>query len=354
MKFKTILINCIKILLIVSLTIFLNRLFMPKYITENKDGRVTEEYYNEKTDLDVICFGSSTVYNAISPDYLWDEYGFTSYTRANASQTLWQSYYLMEDALKSQKPDVILLDMSFMKYGEEFVEEPSNRKTIDGMRLSKSKLDCIMASMWEGEEPITYLLPIFRYHSRWKELTKDDLIYAFHNTEVTYDGFIMEFGLPDQDPVVYDMEEKDSYDFPPKAYQYLDKIVALCKEKEIPLLLMKTPTYTNNWYPEYDDNLRKYADANGVVYTNFDDYKKEMGIDLFLHYNDGASHLNVTGAEVFSAFLGQYLKSNYSIENHKGQETYENIWDKKLERYERDKEAGLPIYQKKLEERGLL
>ncbi len=352
MKVRRIIINCIRILFIVTVVLLVNRIFIPKYVSDNQDGRVTAEFYQEKTDLDVIALGSSTVYNGVSPDYMYEQYGFASYVRSNASQTLWQSYYLLKDALKTKHPKVVMVDMSFMKYGAEFVEEPGNRKTIDGMRLSKEKYDCIKASMWEGEEPITYLFPVFRFHSRWKELSSEDFIYAFRIPTVTYQGQILQFDVPDEQ-TVYDKEEKDSYAFPDKAWEYLDKITALCKEKNVSLLLMKTPTYINNWYDEYDDMLTEYADRNGIHYENFDWHKEEMGNNLRIHYVDDGSHLNCAGAENFCNYLGGYLTENYDLPDHRQDSNFDNIWKDKVIRYEADKAEGTKLYQKRLTELGL-
>lgn len=347
MRYKKWLINCIRILFIIGIVILLNRIFIPKYSTENQDGRITREFYQEKTPIDVLAVGSSTVYNAVSPDYLWQEYGFTSYVRANASQTMWQSYYLLKDALRTKTPSLVIADMSFMKYGEEFVEEPSNRKTIEGMRNTLIKYECIKASMWEEEQPVTYFFPIFRYHSRWKELSSADFLQAFSSKEITYDGFLMEFDIPDEQ-TVYEMEEQQDYSFPQKAVEYLDKMTKLCSEKNIPLLLMKTPTYVNNWYPEYDEYLEKYAAEHGIKYQNFDDDKEKMESCLRTDYIDDGSHLNIVGAEKFSKFLGSYIQENYEISDRTNDEQIKKIWDKKAARYNQDKEEGLKGYKEKL------
>lgn len=352
MNVRKILINFIRIMVILFLIVAVNRIFIPKYVSDNQDGRVTKEFYDVKTDLDMIALGSSTVYNGISPDYLYQQYGFASYIRSNASQTLWQSYYLLKDALRTKTPEVVLVDMSFMKYGEEFVEEPGNRKTIDGMRLSKDKYDCIKASMWEGEEPITYLFPVFRFHSRWKELTTEDFYYAFTEPQVTYQGYIMQFDVPEEQ-TVYEKEPKESYEFPEKAWLYLDKITELCKQKNIPLLLMKTPTYTNNWYDEYDELLTAYAEKNKISYVNFDWYKEEMGNNLRIHYVDDGSHLNNAGAENFSKFLGKYLTENYTMTDHRQDADFDRIWKNYVIRYETDKAEGTKLYEKRLNELGL-
>ena len=41
---------------------------------------------------------------------------------------MWQSYYLMRDTVRYNRPKLITLDVSFMKYGDDFAEEAANRK----------------------------------------------------------------------------------------------------------------------------------------------------------------------------------------------------------------------------------
>ena len=324
-----------------TLIYVLDSIFMPKYISENPDGNVTAEFYDVKTPIDAAYFGSSTVYNAIPADFLWHEYGISSYTRANASQTIWQSYFLMKDTIKTNRPKLITLDVSFMKYGEDFYEEPSNRKTIDGMRMSLDKFRCAKASMWKEESIYSYIFPILRFHSRWKDLKPEDFLYAFKRPAVTYDGFIMEFNeYAENDDFLPASEEDNS--FPEKPEEYLKKIIDLCESEGISLMLMKTPTYVNNWYPSYDRELSEMTSGyDDVEYINFDIYEEELGIDRHKDYVDGGSHLNVAGAEKFSRAFGAYIKDRYELEDHRQDENYYEYWNKKYERYERDRNAPL-------------
>ncbi|MBQ9606419.1 MAG: hypothetical protein IJV16_04510, partial [Lachnospiraceae bacterium] len=151
MNYKGIVKLMAAILIGVILLYVLSLVFSPKYISENQEGRITAEFYRETTDLDVVFFGTSTSYCSIAPPYLWHRYGFTSYTRACDSETMWQTYYLLRDTVKYNKPDVVVCDMSGIKFGEEFVEEPANRKIMDGMRFSADKLKCARVSMHEDE-----------------------------------------------------------------------------------------------------------------------------------------------------------------------------------------------------------
>ena len=73
---------------------------------------------------------------------------------------------LIEDAIRCHKPELVCIDTTFIKYGDDFVEEPSTRKALDGMRMSPSKIRCIKASMGKDEKMADYIMPLFRFHSR--------------------------------------------------------------------------------------------------------------------------------------------------------------------------------------------
>lgn len=85
-----------------------------------------------------------------------ENYGITSYIRGSAQQLTWQSYYLLEDALKYETPDVVVFNVLELKYNEPQREE-YNRMTLDGMRWSVSKVQAIRASMLPEEHFIDYV-----------------------------------------------------------------------------------------------------------------------------------------------------------------------------------------------------
>ena len=61
----------------------LQRLLMPKYMTGVVEGAMIAEYYNEEKDHDVIFVGDCELYENISPEVLWEEYGINSYIRGS-------------------------------------------------------------------------------------------------------------------------------------------------------------------------------------------------------------------------------------------------------------------------------
>lgn len=162
--------------LIIGSLWFLQQLFMPKYMHDIVEGAMIAEYYQEEKDHDVIFVGDCELYENISPQVLWDEYGINSYIRGSAQQLIWQSYYLMEETLRYEKPKAIVFNVLSLKYNEP-QKEAYNRMTLDGMRWSMSKVHSIEASMLPEENFIEYVFPILRYHSRYSSLTEDDLTY---------------------------------------------------------------------------------------------------------------------------------------------------------------------------------
>ena len=325
-KIKTIIMVIFKIAVIIFLVATLNRIMMPKYINENLDGRITQEYYPFAKYSDVIFVGSSTVFSGIDPVILWQEKGISSFVRANASQTMWISYYMTEDAVNCRKPELVCLDMTFIKYDDDFVEEPSTRKALDGMRLSKSKIDCALSSMGEDEKLMEYIVPLFRFHSRWmNDFTWDDIRYAWYNKPVTVNGYIRddETEAADAGELVYTSEVAG---ISPKNEEYLRRTIKLCQDKGIQIMLFKTPAYSSNWSEALDEEISEIAGEYGIQYINFDTLNDEMGMDYSTDTPDKGSHLNSSGAEKFSAYLGDLIKSGYDVSDRRDDKKYEKWW----------------------------
>lgn len=306
-------------------------ILMPKYTGVRKEGALIGEYYDEEKDHDVIIIGDCEVYENISPITLWEEYGITSYIRGSAQMLLWHSYYILEETLKYEKPDVVIFNVLAMKYNEPQAEA-YNRMLLDGMKLSSTKINAIKASMTEEESMISYLAPLFRFHSRWDDLSAEDFKYMFGVPKVSHNGYLMRCdvkpleGLPAYRPPEFT-------DFGENAYAYLDKITALCKENNIELLLIKSPSVYPHWYDEWDQQIVDYASENGLQYVNTLKLQSDIGIDMSTDTYDAGKHLNLYGAEKFSRWLGQYLRDTYNVKDHRSDSEICARYEEKVRAY---------------------
>ena len=162
--------------LVVLVSLYLlQKLLVPKYVTDVVEGAFIAEYYQEEKDHDVIFIGDCEVYENFTPALLWEEYGINSYIRGSAQQLVWQSYYLLEDTLRYEKPDAVIFNVLAMMYNEP-QKEAYNRMTLEGMRWSPSKVKAVQASMTESENFLDYVFPLLRYHARWSQLEPEDAL----------------------------------------------------------------------------------------------------------------------------------------------------------------------------------
>ena len=325
-----------RICLIFAASVFvflsLNLLFMPKYIESDNDGRISAEFEQEKLNNDVLFVGSSVVYSAINPIVMWDLYGMSSFDRASSSQPAWTSYYLIKDSLESSDPELVALDVSFLRYEDDYVEEPSNRKVFDGMRISRTKFDAIKAAKSPDESYIDYIVPLFRFHSRWQYLKGEDFKYLYYKPKVTYNGYIYSENI---DSVVDEKSTDGLFEvrLSDRSAEYLEKTIKLLQDENVQLLLFKTPSYQPKWDENFDADIRFIADRYGVEYIDFDNLTEEIGLDYSKDTPDKGGHLNAYGAEKFSTYLGEYIKENYTVSDRRDDPAYKKVWQEKCERY---------------------
>lgn len=296
-------------------------------------------YELERDTLDVLFLGSSHSFSSVSPEDIYKQYGITGYVQASSCQKLWQSYYYLIETLQTQKPKVVILD-TFMALNPEPQSEPFNREAIDCMKLSIAKLK----SAWRAErmapadeDLYSYIIPAFRYHDRWEELSEQDYRYFVMPGTSSAKGFLprqgsgyAEFNASDYDESYSEVGEIDSL-----CAAYLSKIKGLCEENGIDFILVKYPTCLWNGYNAAV--IHRWADENGVLYMDFNAdtaLREQADIDWSVDSLDGGNHLNYDGAMKMTEWMGQWLADHYSFADKRNDDRYA-VWDKDYEYYKK-------------------
>ena len=314
------------IIIFIGIFYFLNVLMMPKYQESLVEGSFTNEYYKSPKNHEVIFIGDCEVYANFNPVVLYEEYGISSYVRGNSQQMIWQFYYVLEETLKYEIPKAVVLNVNSLRYDKESEKrsEAYNRLMIDRMKWSGTKIKLIKESMLDEESFISYVFPIFRYHSRYNQLKKEDLKYIFKRKNVTYNGFLVNKGvkpvgnLPTMRTQMYHYFNKENI-------EWLDKILKLCEKNNIELILVKAPSVYPYWYSEYDEEMVTYAKKNGINYYNLVDKAEEIGIDYSTDTYDGGLHLNLAGSIKNSLYFGKILKETIDLNDFNGDNYYEDL-----------------------------
>lgn len=328
-KMKTVLSVAAVLLVFAVLLGLVQNLLRPKYMTDLVEGSMLSQYYRESGGHDVIFIGDCEVYANISPMELYRTAGIKAYVRGSSQQLIWQSYHVLEETLRYETPKAVVYNVNAMRHSAP-VSEAYNRLTLDNMRWSREKVDMILASMTEEEDFLSYVFPILRYHSRFDELTGEDIEYLFKVKNNTWNGYLVNKNinpvgtLPTKRPLA-------SYEFAPICYDYLEKMTALCKEKGVELILIKAPSLYPYWYEEYDAQIAAFAEENELSYYDFTDCIDEIGLDFQVDTYDAGLHLNHTGAVKLSAYFARILAERHEIPNHSGDSAYDAL----LEEYDK-------------------
>lgn len=130
-------------------------------------------YEEPENTIETLFLGASVTVNGIIPIELYREYGICAYNLGTEQQPLMTSHYwlLETERLHKETLDTVVLDASMLRRTP--IDEVY-QKSLDGMRLSKVKLQALMDYTENINDVITYLFPALEYHSRWSSIDVSD------------------------------------------------------------------------------------------------------------------------------------------------------------------------------------
>ena len=266
-------------------------------------GAVWGPYLAEPEDsLDYLYLGSSYAYCDVDPVEIYDKTGLTGYVLAGPEQTLSQTYWYLREALKTQKPSLVILEGSALAFQQY---QNYTQVNVGYMPAGFNQLGAIFTAS-EPELRTGLLFPLYFYHNRWKELTVDEAADALLPSETdTLKGFTPVNGVFEQiadGPFTREPQPEEVYE---ENLTWLSKIADLCEKRGIALALVFHPTYSQ--LPvETRTRIAEDASELGISFFDWTEESQSIGITPTLHYYD-PGHLNQEGAAIFSAWLGDFL-----------------------------------------------
>ena len=284
-------------------------------------------YAEKKNDIDLIVIGSSNSFCTVDPLVLYEEYGIAAYDFGSSSQPMNISALYLREALKTQKPRVVALEINMMTSDSISSRgEPGLRWGFTNIPLSADKLKCIYQSVGEvNAEYFTYVFPVFRYHSRWKELSRTDYTYFYqHKTNYTK-GYLETQAVSEETINLTDYNFEGEAWIAEENVTYLDEIAQLCKQNNAQLLLFKSPR--ESWHRYETEAVRALADARGLKFVDFNELYSDgkIELDMAADFRD-SQHLNDSGARKVTSYLGRFIKENYELPDRRN-EAEPNSWD---------------------------
>lgn len=333
-------------------------LYYPKWDSTNELAQYSGMYEEDKDTLDVIYLGSCNMYTSMSPTLVWEKYGITGYAMTCPDQSLSTSYYYLKDALKKQSPKVVVVESLFLQHTSVGETRPKyNRFALDYMPMSMNKLklaaDLTDLEMQSTEEVagypsrfttyMSYMFPIIKYHSR-DDVTAESITDFYDHDEPTFfnKGGWAQYNYCLEENLTWD-EVHNDLELNPNAEEYFPKIVELCKDKGIKLIVMKSPNYMRWGHDDtYTKTSREYVKSFGIPFIDMqsDKYNDFENYD----YGYGTGRLNIYGMKRLSLKMGDYLVNTMGLKKTDLTEEQTHSWQKAVDRlYEYAAKKGMSI-----------
>lgn len=311
------------------------------YESNNAAQQIVQGYYMEKEQsLDVLILGASTMRNGMSPLYMFDKYGFTSYSRATSVQPVFISYYLLKETLEQHDIKAVVLDASGMFTLTNNMSDMDGKmhEAVDYMKFSRYKLEIISALSEMGYNSLDFFLPLYKYHERWTELSEDDFMFRQWVHEYFYKGqypniHIDKFTFSDK-YMSAEFHEDSFLTFDGDSMVYYDKIVDLCRDNGIELILVKTPI--SGWSIKRNEMVQQYADVNRITFIDFnlENLREDIYFNESMDFSDDGKHVNLSGANKMSDYIGKVITDLCILEDKRGNGDYVS-WNDDVNMYKR-------------------
>ncbi len=292
---------------------------------------ITGFYEEKENSVEVLFVGASTMFCTMDPLVLYEDYGIASYDFGSSAQPFELSYLFMQEALKYQKPKVIGLEViSIFNEFDANDADPLNYGITD-LPFSMEKA-VGLADMFRNDKGtgLSYLIPMVQYKDRWKELTREDFINpAVNYTKGAYTPDLIS-GVPLDFSSYY---EEETFTIPERNLEIFQRMVTLCEENNIELVLFKSPSV--GWNIGQTKAVASLADQYGLPFIEYYSLMGELGIDVATDFRDN-THLNRYGSKKTSDHMGQYLTKQYNLTDYRAMDS-ENSWDVALQKREHDR-----------------
>ena len=265
----------------------------------------------EDDTIDALAVGDSLIYSGISPMVIWKNYGYTTFDCAVVSQLTRMAYDYLKVAIESQHPKVVFF--------ESLVIFRNPEKVIPAT-----------AETWFNNKYI----PIINYHDNWKKLlfnslnndpkkfTKLNISKGYRYSKVVQATSKSKYNYMAYSDDEWQLIDENSY--------YFEKIVKLCQEKGVKLVLISIPNI-DLWNYSKHNTMVKVAQKYDLEFIDFN-LDNPLNIDWQKETKDGGGHLNNSGATKVSNFLGEYLKNSGLVTDHRNDKKYQS-WNESYKIY---------------------
>ena len=330
---KIICVGIIKVIAFLLIFLLLFQSLTNLFRTKSFYYSVSPIYELPKNSVDVLLLGSSHMNCSISPMDLWNDYGITSFNAAMGNQTIPASYFELRELLKVQRPKVVVLETFKIWQNSMISPESQLHLLVDNIPFSLGVNETINTLIQENHDKTEYYINFYSFHDRWKELSEVDFNPSLSYSKWNRGADVTLYNRHSvKEPPTTPLSERE---MPPElSLEYLYKIIELCREEKIPLVLMAQPFNDDSTWHKTMNYVDVIAEKEKIPYINFFYLLDEIEFDFAKDMAD--HHVNYFGVRKLTSYLGEYLKNNYQLEDHREDPVIANQWNQDYEIFTRE------------------
>lgn len=302
-------------------------------------------YLDDPQQYDVLFFGDSRFVNAMFPMELWADYGIAGYNLSCYGSTMPICYWSMINALDYGNPEAVVIAANGVRKDIKLTGSSEDlHSALDFFPLSVNKARAIEDLMDdpavetdEGKRYVDlkweYYFTIGKYHTRWSQLKQGD----FEPVPGVQKGAEAMAGVADEED--YDIIDSDWYAVESGAgYRYMRMMIEECLSREIDVLLVHLPFPASEDSQMHGNTVSSIAEEYEVNYIDF--VQMDSVVDYAVDCYDQHSHLNISGGQKVTDYIGKYLVDHYALADRRGDAAYAS-WQTEQEKYARYKREML-------------
>lgn len=284
--------------------------------------QLADFYKLDNDTVDVLFVGSSHVYYSINTCMLYDDYGIASYLLASPGQPVWISYYFLEEALKTQSPQLVVFDVCTL-YKKESDIGAASWPSLISMKpsIEKWKAICAVNQKEHQLDSISAFFSFPYYHTRYTQPAEP---------EERYNGYKPDFSVIEKSELAeWENPDRTNFDkIEPVSAQtehYLRKLIGLCRDKGIRLLLVNSPYLNQTEEKQTAYNyVFQVAQEYGVPFID-SNFVEELHINFAEDLLE-PSHLNYYGSIKYTDYLAKWMEGHYELPDRRTDIRYKN-WE---------------------------
>ena len=301
--------------------------FMQKFMCipfSDDEIRIINFHKEPKDSIDVLLIGSSATYSDFASAYAYERFGYTSFPYAigGATSTMWEP--ALRDALCSQKPKLVVVDVFGGGYDPDMIDSRNNQLSIvmSHTPFSKEKIETAekFGDIVDNSSAAGFLFPFIKYHNNVPNCIKDlpdrlRLEAAGPSPLKGVSTMTRARELADVDPSSFTDE---AMPLDEKSEAIIRDFIAYCKSKDVRVIFVKYPSVlTENDPDELEVNMRanrilQIAAEEGCGTLNMQKHFHDIGLDEVKDfYNHG--HTNTRGQKKVTDYLGKYIQDTAGI-----------------------------------------